>query len=72
MDGEIKRRRLIALAGIALVLKIDEKRKRERDDDGEAPPKRTHRWWVRPWILDKSLPECNTVYKLQLELEKVR
>lgn len=67
-----QRRRLLALAGIAIVLRISEKRKREKDDEEDAPPKREHRWWVRPWIIDKSLPECNTVYKLQLELEKVR
>lgn len=66
-----QRRRLIALAGIALVLRISEKRKREDEDGAKTRVKRTHRWWVRPWIVDKNLPECNTVYKLQLELEKV-
>lgn len=71
MDGKPRRRHLLALAGIAIILKTTEKRKKDRDDDAKASAKRVRPWWVRPWILDKSLTEYNTVYKLQLELEKV-
>lgn len=70
MDA-IRRARIAALAGILIILQDTELHRRIKIDVQKKVVKRqTRRWWVRPWILRKSLTECNTVYKLQLELEK--
>lgn len=65
-------KQIAALAGILIILQDAENRKNENKKDvGKVLKRRRPRWWVRPWIAHKSLPECNTVFKLQLELEKV-
>lgn len=67
MAEQARKKRIAALAGIVTVFA-----KREGGEmEFRVKEKRTHRWWVRPWILDKSLPECNTAFKLQMELQKV-
>lgn len=43
-------------------------------EDAEPPKKkkRTHRWWVRPWIGERDVQtENNTIFKLQKQLREV-
>lgn len=64
---------IAALAGIFVILQdVEERKKCQKKDVGRVSKRRPPRWCVRPWIGRKSLPECNIVFKLQLELEKVR
>lgn len=73
MADHRQRMRIVALAAILILVQDSEYRKwrLENDETAVVRKKKPRRWWVRPWILDKTLPECNTVFKLQLELEKV-
>lgn len=46
-----------------------EREPEEPEELEELPKKR--RWWVRPWIGVKDNEECNTMYKLLLEVSQV-
>lgn len=67
MAEQAKRSKIFAVAGIVEVLRQVEIREQKHK---EKTKKRS--CWVRPWILAHELPEHNTAYKLQLQLEKVR
>lgn len=41
-------------------------------EDKVKRKKRTHRYWVRPWIADREKrKEANTIFKLQMQLKEV-
>lgn len=58
------RRRKLKLA-LALMLDEDELWRSEL----KKKKKRTHRFWVRPWIGDEEKKESSTMFALQKELE---